>query len=207
MEKNLSYDNFYKYFNDHSIERIEKDFNSYLKYFPLTEEDLQKSILDVGTGTGHFITYIRDVLNNKKAFGIEIDSNKLDGTKEGFIVGDGIHLPFADGSFEIVTAKNYLSMFLCEKPEIIEMAISELIRVTRPGGKILTNLFNKDGISQQLKEMMDAGNRTEEIRTQLKFDGLNILNKILDSLKNSGYHISSNIKDAVGGQIIIIQKP
>ena len=37
MEKNLSYDNFYKYFNDHSIERIEKDFNSYLKYFPLTE--------------------------------------------------------------------------------------------------------------------------------------------------------------------------
>ena len=110
-----------------------------MKYFSLTENELQKPLLDVGTGDGAFIEYVRNKLGNKQAFGVEKDASRIPQNREGIIVADGLQLPFDDQSFEIVTALSYLLMFIEDRDEI-QKALTELLRVTRIGGKVMADV-------------------------------------------------------------------
>ena len=93
------------------LSATEKAFFMYQKYFQLSPEDLSKSLLDIGAGSGDFIKHVRETLGNKNAYGIEKQKSKIE-NKEGLFVADGAHLPFDDESFEIVIAKK-LFPYVC----------------------------------------------------------------------------------------------
>ena len=86
IESNQVKKSFRDYYSELDIElkskvdmEIKESFDSYVEILGLTSEDLEKSILDVGTGNGSFIYYLRNHLNNDKAYGID------DRTKESHV--------------------------------------------------------------------------------------------------------------------------
>jgi len=107
-------------------------FDEYVTNFNLSDGDLKRSILDVGAANASFITHVREKLGNKNAYGIEFDSANIAPNTEGVVVGDGLHMQFKDGQFEIVLANAYVPMFYSERQSVA--AVQEMLRVLAPGG-------------------------------------------------------------------------
>ncbi|MFB6355020.1 MAG: class I SAM-dependent methyltransferase [bacterium] len=105
-----------------------------------------KTVLDVGTGTGQ---YARRFLNRgsaQRAVGVDFSKNML---REGrlnarnienlnVLAMDGCKLGFRDQTFDIVTAIGLLEYVQDPSP-----FLKEFHRVLKPGGKILLTLHNK----------------------------------------------------------------
>lgn len=97
-----------------------------------------ESVLDVACGTGNLA--MPAARAGARVTGIDIAPNliaearreaRASGIPVGFEVGDAEALPYADGQFE-TTISMFGAMF-CYRPE---RAAAELLRVTRPGGRI-----------------------------------------------------------------------
>ncbi|MEA1865362.1 MAG: methyltransferase domain-containing protein [Euryarchaeota archaeon] len=96
-------------------------------------------ILDFGTGPGTLALILAE-LGYKRIIGLDINRDmlgvareKLSGHPVRLVRGDGLHLPIDDGSVDAVVSKWVL--WVMPDPE---RAIEEMIRVTKPGGQILT---------------------------------------------------------------------
>ena len=97
--------------------------------------------LDVSTGTGDLAFQLARRPGTERVTGLDllpemisIAQNRLgerDFGKVGFLVGDALSLPFADGTFACATA----GFSLRNMPEI-RQAISEMARVIKPGGRV-----------------------------------------------------------------------
>lgn len=88
------------------------------------------TVLDVGGGPGYF----REAFGRAGAtyFALDADVGELSGTgriEPGTVIGDGMRLPFADGSVDLAYSSNVLE----HVPEPWRMA-DEMLRITRPGG-------------------------------------------------------------------------
>ena len=96
--------------------------------------------LDLGTGTGLAAFLVARRFPKAEVVGVDLAARMLDEARRntpaelagrvGFQQADASHLPFADGSFELVTLANMIPFF------------DELARVTAPGG---TALFSFSG--------------------------------------------------------------
>lgn len=132
--------------NIHTTEQIspevKKAFDDYVSVFELSTEDLSKSILDVGAGKGYFVEYLRNVLGNNQSFGVELNSKILENRSGAVLQGDAFNLPFADDSFDIVTSKDFLPMFIDDLGKMKKL-VDELLRVSRVGGKVLAVITTK----------------------------------------------------------------
>lgn len=111
--------------------------------------DIQpKRILDLATGTGDFAIALLK-LNPSQIIGMDISSGMLDVGKNkmktknvshiiDMQLGDSENMPFEDGYFDAITVgfgvRNY---------EHLEKGLSEMLRVTRSGGKIVILEFSK----------------------------------------------------------------
>ncbi|MBU0496956.1 MAG: methyltransferase domain-containing protein [Candidatus Thermoplasmatota archaeon] len=101
-----------------------------------------KNILDVGCGAG-FVS--RDLANLTKGYVLGVDGSQhllqvaqqtLKNNKHAMILqADAHHLPIKNNSFEIVTC-NLLLMW-ADNPQKV---VSEMARVTKPGGRVLASL-------------------------------------------------------------------
>lgn len=107
-----------------------------------------KRILDLATGTGDFaIAALR--LQPEQIIGMDISSGMLEVGKQKMIkkkfnhiidmrLGDSENLPFEDNYFDGLTVgfgvRNY---------ENLEKGLSEMLRVVRPGGKVIILEFSK----------------------------------------------------------------
>ncbi len=106
-------------------------------------------LLDVATGTGDFAMESIRILQPKKIIGVDISQGMLDvaeqkAQKKGLggqfevKLGDSENLPFADQSFDAVTVAFGVRNF-----ENLELGLSEIRRVLKPGGKaIILELSN-----------------------------------------------------------------
>lgn len=107
-----------------------------------------KRILDLATGTGDFAIALLK-LNPTQIIGMDISSgmlevgkNKMKAKHVSHIIdmqlGDSENMPFEDGYFDAITVgfgvRNY---------EHLEKGLSEMLRVTRSGGKIVILEFSK----------------------------------------------------------------
>ena len=100
-----------------------------------------KRILDIACGTGYGI----GILKQRARFiaGVDIDDDALAqsrsecDTKAAALFGDGLRLPFADGSFDLVTSFETLE-HIYERQVFLE----ELHRVLKPDGMLILSTPN-----------------------------------------------------------------
>ncbi|NJN18173.1 MAG: ubiquinone/menaquinone biosynthesis methyltransferase [Oscillochloris sp.] len=94
--------------------------------------------LDVGTGTGDFLTELTPWLHDGLAVGVDFTLPMMQAGavkiapfngRASFVGGDALHLPFPDDSFDSLTTG-----FVLRNVSNIGLALREMYRVTRPGG-------------------------------------------------------------------------
>ncbi len=101
-----------------------------------------RTILDVATGTGDFAILAAKMLNPSKLVGVDISEGMMAiGSRKAkqaglngiisFVKGDCMQLPFADGSFDAVTAAFGIRNF-----EDLDKGLTEMCRVLKPGGAL-----------------------------------------------------------------------
>ncbi|WP_257670244.1 bifunctional demethylmenaquinone methyltransferase/2-methoxy-6-polyprenyl-1,4-benzoquinol methylase UbiE [Parapedobacter tibetensis] len=106
-------------------------------------------LLDVATGTGDFALEAIKLLKPTKVIGVDISQGMLDVANEKIIkkglsaqfevrLGDSENLPFASDTFDAVTVAFGVRNF-----ENLEMGLSEICRVLKPGGKAVILEFSK----------------------------------------------------------------
>jgi len=89
-------------------------------------------VLDVGGGPGYFAQGFRGA--GARYTALDADLGELSGLGEpepGTVLGSGMELPFADGSFDVTYSSNVLE----HVPDPWRMA-DEMVRVTKPGGLV-----------------------------------------------------------------------
>lgn len=107
-----------------------------------------KLILDVATGTGDFAIEALK-LNPDKVVGVDISEGMLSvgrqkmsarglDTKIELIYGDSEKLPFESNKFDAITVAFGVRNF-----ENLENGLAEMLRVVRPGGKVVVLEFSK----------------------------------------------------------------
>ena len=107
-------------------------------------EGLEGPVLDVATGTGDLalelgrvvgVTTVvgMDLLNPMVSRAISKVARAPRPAPVTFMVGDALSLPFPDDSFACVT-----SAFSLRNLPDLEAALREMVRVTRPGGRVLS---------------------------------------------------------------------
>lgn len=98
-------------------------------------------VLDVATGTGDLAFALRDA-GTKQVIGLDFSDGMIatavkkatheKRTGVAFLVGDALHLPFADGTFDACTVGFGLRNMIN-----FEAALREMRRVLRPGGRFV----------------------------------------------------------------------
>ena len=103
--------------------------------------DRPVSILDVGCGTGLLASRIREAQPEAKVWGVDLVSDMLRKGVDRWqrhsghvlpVQGDSERLPFAAGSFDIVTCANSFHHYPHQ-----DRAVAEMHRVLRPGGRLM----------------------------------------------------------------------
>ena len=113
------------------------------------KKDNPQYILDVATGTGDFAFESLKILKPSKIIGVDISQGMLDiaaekikkrNLSEKFEVrlGDSEKLLFEDNQFDAVTVAYGVRNF-----ENLEKGLSDMLRVLKPGGKVVILEFSK----------------------------------------------------------------
>ncbi len=94
----------------------------------------RKRVLDAGCGKGRFARILKERFPGAEVWGIDISAEMLRHVPPEILTSQGTltNLPFEDDWFDAVYAIESL-----EHAVEIESAVSELCRVTRPGGRIV----------------------------------------------------------------------
>ena len=95
--------------------------------------DLSGRILDNGCGLGSYLNAFAPY--GKQRFGLEIEEDRARqalAAAQGVVVSQGEKLPFASGSFDVVFSNEVIEHVADDV-----LSIQEMVRVTRPAGRIL----------------------------------------------------------------------
>jgi ubiquinone/menaquinone biosynthesis C-methylase UbiE len=153
-------------------------------------DDQKLRILDYGCGTGNYSFKLFNLGHNLT--GYDISENmlaeakqkaKIDGNNIDFILGDGKKLPFEDDSFDMA-----VSVTAIEFIENVNLAVSEIRRVVRPGGKIIIGTINGDSSWGELY-------KTDFVQKETVFKHANFLD--FDKLKSLPFGNHCKIKQGL----------
>jgi SAM-dependent methyltransferase len=120
-----------------------------------------ESLLDIGTGPGDFPIRLRSSGHRGKIVGIDSSAGMIAKAKSAhadinFLQGDAQALPFADRSFDVVSARH----MLYHVPDI-PRALSEAYRVLKPGGKFLAVTNTHDNFAEYRAALAEAADKLE----------------------------------------------
>jgi 2-polyprenyl-6-hydroxyphenyl methylase/3-demethylubiquinone-9 3-methyltransferase len=109
--------------------------------------DARCQVLDVGCGGGFLSNYLGQRGHEVTGLDVSTDALRVASAHDQsgsvrYIVGDALKLPFADASFDVVCAMDFL-----EHVEDPERAIAEAARVLKPSGMFFFHTFNRNFLS------------------------------------------------------------
>jgi len=114
-----------------------------------------KRVLDIGCGTGYFTRLLSGRFKKADVTALDLSESMVRSTcaaherrmpwhgKRHHVTGDGCSLPFAEGSFDLVTSNLAMQWV----PEPMAM-MREMRRVLAPGGLILFSTFGRRTLSE-----------------------------------------------------------
>lgn len=120
--------------------------------FDAVAEARPRRFLEVGCGPGELVAQVQDELG-AECVAIDISERMVELTRERGVdarIGDVQDLPFPDASFDCVVA----AWMLYHVPDI-DRALDELVRVLRPGGRLVAVTNHRDHL-QELRELVGA---------------------------------------------------
>lgn len=130
--------------SSHPESHSETTYREYVTELKLSQEDLQRHILDVGARMGDFATEAK-----KRGYGDIVSADILHPNDQGFesekpygagqfVVGDALQLPFKDNEFDLVLSIYAIPVMLDHRTmrEETVQAILEMLRTTKPGGEV-----------------------------------------------------------------------
>ena len=119
---------------------------------------IKGEILDVGCGTGSIAFAAADDERVSKVTGLDRSTGFIEYARSRngnaqitFEVGDAQNLPYADASFDRCLSSLIIS-FIPDAPK----AVSEMRRVTRPGGVVATCMWDNSGGMEAFQVIWDA---------------------------------------------------
>ena len=135
-------------------------------------------VLEVGCGTGLLLERTYGFASS--AAGIDLSAGMLAKARErGLLValGDATALPFANASFDVVCSFKVL-------PHVadIRAALSEMARVTRPGGHVLAELYNRRSLRYLIKTLKPPSAIAEKVSDEQVFTRYDTLEQIVSYL-------------------------
>ncbi len=116
-----------------------------------------RELLEVGCGTGLVLERLARFASHAK--GIDLSPGMLEKARErqlDVVEGSATELPFADASFDVTCSFKVLA----HVPDI-DRALSEMARVTRPGGHIIAEFYNPLSFRGLVKKWGPAGRVAE----------------------------------------------
>ena len=182
-------------------------FEQYQDDFSISEKELGEAVLlDVGTGTGEFVHYLKKTLGNDHAYGVDFNTSALPPDYPYLAHGDIQALAYADNLFDITLSRNVLHGIFLSSPTAAstEKALSELLRITKNGGQVLYAIKSPEAIKKAiLKDIQEKATR-EELLTRLQ-TGIETEALYLHHLQTLGNTISVVFRGP--RKIVKIQKP
>jgi ubiquinone/menaquinone biosynthesis C-methylase UbiE len=165
--------------------------NRLIEYFQNIEID---TVLDVGTGSGDFITVLKTAFPNAKITGIDPNSESLEVAKEmfpdeSFIEMSAEKLNFPENAFDVVS----ISMAMHHLPDV-QKSLQEMLRVVKSEGWIIVNELFSDNLNAAQKvhkiyhHFRSATDRVLGISHYETFKK----NEILKIIENAGIEINSH---------------
>jgi ubiquinone/menaquinone biosynthesis C-methylase UbiE len=128
-----------------------------------------RDVLEVGCGTGLLLRRIQTFAQNVR--GVDLSPGMLALAKErglDVVEGSATALPFPDRSFDVTCSFKVLAHV-----REIETALSEMARVTRPGGHVIAEFYNPMSLRGLVKRFGPAGavaDDTHEKQVFTRFD-------------------------------------
>ena len=106
-------------------------------------------VLEVGCGTGLVLARVRPFA--RFATGVDVSAGMLAAARQrglSVVQGSATALPYADASFDVAYAFKVL-------PHVVDIrsALAELARVTRPGGHVLAEFYNRHSLRYLIKRV------------------------------------------------------
>jgi malonyl-CoA O-methyltransferase len=123
-----------------------------------------KHVLDVGCGTGRWMTHARDAGAGAAAIGIDLTRSFLaqaagkPDLRGRLAAGDAARLPFRDQRFDVV-----LCSFVMGYLESTSDVVGELARVVKPGGRIIMSDLHPAALEQGWKSSFRVAETVYEI--------------------------------------------
>lgn len=112
-----------------------------------------RDVLEVGCGTGLVLLRLQQFA--RRARGVDLSPGMLEKAQQRGLdvtLGSATALPFPDDSFDVTCSFKVLA----HVPDI-EKALSEMARVTRPGGVVLAEFYNPFSLRGLAKRLGPAG--------------------------------------------------
>ncbi len=135
-------------------------------------------VLEVGCGTGLILERLAGLAH--RAVGVDMSRGMLQQARERnleVVEGSATALPFPDASFDAVVSFKVLA-HIAE----IELAMAEVARVLRPGGKAALEFYNRHSLRYAIKRFKHASAvsaSTDDTDVYTRYDTLDDIKKYL----------------------------
>jgi SAM-dependent methyltransferase len=160
-----------------------------------------KEALEVGCGTGLILQRVDHVA--ARAIGLDLSAGMLERARSRALkvtLGSATALPFADESFDVTYSFKVLAHV-----EELECALAEMARVTRRGGRLFIELYNKLSLrylTRRLRGGHEVADGIEDDQVYVRFHTPNEMRRLLPQsvalLRWHGVRLFTTVPSMVG---------